>query len=112
VLTVYKEVSDSRYGTGFSFTDIAANQAGTMLGILASRSESDARQFQETMLATQSDADYLPPLGNYDGMSEAEFIEKYGSRESEAYRQRLGEITDSIASRTFFRAFTGLSTTR
>ncbi len=112
VLTVYKEVSDSRYGTGFSFTDIAANQAGTMLGILASRSESDARQFQEIMLDTQSDADYMPSLGTYDGMSEAEFIEQYGSRESEAYRQRLGEITDSIATRTFFQAFTGLSTTR
>ena len=105
VLTVYKEVSDSRFGTGFSFTDIAANQAGTMLGILASRSEADARRFQEVILDTLTDADYLPPLGTYDGMTEEEFIEQYGSRESDAYLQRLEAITDSIAARPFFRAF-------
>ena len=107
VLTVYKEVSDSRFGTGFSFTDIAANQAGTMLGILASRSEADARRFQEVILDTLTDSDYLPPLGTYDGMTEEEFIEQYGSRESAAYLQRLEEITDSIAARPFFRAFEG-----
>lgn len=105
VLTIYKEVSDSRYGTGFSFTDIAANQAGTMLGLLASRSATDAARFQELMKDSLSESDYLPEVGTYDGMTEAEFIEQYGSRDSEAYRQRLAEITDSIAERPFFQAF-------
>lgn len=105
VLSVYKEVHDSRFRTGFSFTDIAANQAGTMLGLLASRSDDDARLFQDAILDSRSDADYLPPLGTYDGMTEAQFIEQYGSRESDAYRQRLEEITDRIAQRPFFQAF-------
>jgi len=105
VLSIYKEVHDSRYRTGFSFTDIAANQAGTMLGLLASRSAADARLFQDRMANSQSALDYLPDVGTYDGMTEAQFMEQYGSRESEAYLERLAEITDSIAARPFFAGF-------
>ena len=34
---VYKEVSDSRGGSGFSFNDLAADRAGTRLGLRARR---------------------------------------------------------------------------
>ena len=105
VLSVYKEVHDSRYRTGFSFTDIAANQAGQQLGTLASRSRADALLFQEQMKTSLSESDYIPPLGRIDGMTEAEFTARYGSRDSEAYRQRLQEINDSINSRPFYQAF-------
>lgn len=105
VLSVYKEVHDSRFRTGFSFTDIAANQAGTMLGMLASRSREDALLFQEQMMDSDSATDFLPSLGTYDGMTEAEFIDLYGSRESQAYQERLEEITGSIAARPFYQAF-------
>jgi hypothetical protein len=105
VLSVYKEVHDSRYRTGFSFTDIAANLSGSMLGTLASRSAADAREFQQLMSAIGPESDYMPELGTYDGMTEEEFIERYGSRESEAYRQRLQELTDSIVARPFYQAF-------
>ena len=105
VLSVYKEVHDSRYRTGFSFTDIAANMAGSLLGTLASRSEADAIRFQELMMDINQESDYIPLLGTYDGMSEEEFVALYGSRESEAYRQRLLGITDSISARPFYQAF-------
>ena len=105
VLSVYKEVHDSRFRTGFSFTDIAANQAGTLLGALASRSEVDAGLFQQQMRTLINEQEFMPVLGTYDGMSEAEFIEQYGSRESAAYRQRLIEITDSITAQPFYQAF-------
>lgn len=105
VLSVYKEVHDARYRTGFSFTDIAANQAGTLLGLLASRSQEDAVLFQDNMKDSLSESDYMPVLGTYDGMTEAQFIEQYGSLDSEAYRQRLQEITDSILQRPFYGAF-------
>lgn len=105
VLSIYKEVHDSRYRTGFSFTDIAANQAGTMLGLLASRSQADALLFQETMRSSLSESDYLPPLGTFDGMTEAQFNEEYGSRDSEAFRARLTEITNNIAVRPFYAPF-------
>lgn len=105
VLSVYKEVHDSRYRTGFSFTDIAANQVGTLLGDLATRSEADALRFQELMQASVDEADYMPALGTYDGMTEEEFTATYGNRDSEAYRQRLQEITDSIVTLPFYRTF-------
>ncbi len=105
LLSVYKEVHDSRYRTGFSFTDIAANQAGSLLGMLATRSTEDALLFQQIMMDSESPGDYLPQLGTYDGMTEAEFIEQYGSRESEAYRMRLKNISDSIAARPFYQSF-------
>jgi len=105
VLSVYKEVHDSRFRTGFSFTDIAANQAGTLLGALASRSEVDAGLFQQQMRTLINEQEFMPVLGTYDGMSEAEFIEQYGSRESAAYRQRLIEITDNITAQPFYQAF-------
>jgi len=105
LLSVYKEVHDSRYRTGFSFTDIAANQAGSLLGMLATRSTEDALLFQQIMMDSESPSDYLPQLGTYDGMTEAEFIEQYGSRESEAYRMRLKNISDSIAARPFYQSF-------
>ncbi len=106
LLSVYKEVHDSRYRTGFSFTDIAANLSGAMLGTLSSRSEDDARRFQELMTTLDTELDYLPALGTYDGMTEEEFLERYGSRESEEYLQRLQEITDSISARPFYQNFT------
>jgi len=76
-----------------------------MLGLLASRSAADARLFQDRMANSQSALDYLPDVGTYDGMTEAQFMEQYGSRESEAYLERLAEITDSIAARPFFAGF-------
>lgn len=105
LLSVYKEVHDSRYRTGFSFTDIAANLSGAMLGTLASRSEDDASRFQELMTTLDTELDYLPALGTYDGMTEEEFLKRYGSRESEEYLQRLQEITDSISARPFYQNF-------
>jgi hypothetical protein len=73
---------------------------------LASRSEDDARRFQELMTTLDTELDYLPALGTYDGMTEEEFLERYGSRESEEYLQRLQEITDSISARPFYQNFT------
>lgn len=105
VLSVYKEVQDSRFRTGFSFTDLAANEAGSLLGTLATRSRTDAILFQQKMLTIATEAEFLPSLGTYDGMTEEEFITTYGNRESEAYNARLDEIHDSILSRPFYQDF-------
>jgi hypothetical protein len=105
VLSVYKEVHDSRYRTGFSFTDIAANQTGTQLGDLASRSETDAFLFQDLMKSILNESEFMPPLGTYDGMTEEEFTERFDNRESETYRQRVQEIANSIAARPFYQFF-------
>jgi len=105
VLSVYTEVHDSRYRTGFSFTDLAANEAGALLGSLSTRSSADAIRFQERILVIADESAFLPELGTYDGMSEEQFIEEYSNLESEAYQLRLDEIHASILARPFFRDF-------
>jgi hypothetical protein len=108
VLSIYKEVHDARYRTGFSFTDIAANQAGALLGTLSSRSDRDALLFQAQMQNLDTEAAFLPLLGTYDGMTEEEFVEQYGSRDSDAYRQKITDITDSILAQPFYQPFAAL----
>ena len=43
---LYKEIEDSRIGSGFSFNDIAADRAGTKFGEKAVVSEASAQQLQ------------------------------------------------------------------
>ena len=43
VIGLYKEIEDSRGGSGFSFNDIAADRAGTRFGEKAVASEDSAR---------------------------------------------------------------------
>ncbi|MDT8398273.1 MAG: hypothetical protein RQ899_06640 [Pseudomonadales bacterium] len=104
LLSIYKEVYDSRYETGFSFSDLTASQVGTSLGRLASQNHSSALALQKLMSAATSDSDYMPPVGKMDGITEQEFLSQYGSRTSAEYQQRLVEISAGIQSRPVFQA--------
>jgi len=106
VLSVYKEVHDARYRTGFSFADIAANQVGAAMGRIASHNPDDARLFQELMQSSLTEADYMPALDGFDeGLTEQEFADRYGDRNSPAYQAKLEEIAVSVASRPLFLEF-------
>ena len=48
---LYREVDDSRRGSGFSFADIAADRAGTVFGEIATRSPDSARRLQRRVAA-------------------------------------------------------------
>ncbi len=91
---VLKEVLDSRPGgSGFSFADLSADMAGVAFAkqLLASPALLERVERSFTV------ADYaLPPRGLVEGLSEAEFIKRYGAtdderflKEQEALRRRV-----------------------
>ena len=94
---IYKEVSDSRGGSGFSFTDIAADRAGTRFGKFATESADSARRIQRLLSQGVTEADIMPPVSDLpEGLTEAEFISRYTAVDSPAYRAVLDEIDRRI----------------
>lgn len=103
MLSIYKEVQDSRSYSGFSFSDITANQIGTRLGELTNRSQRSALQLQRFFADVELETDYMPLVGRPDGISEAEFIAQYESRNSEAYLNRMQSIGNTIEQLPIFQ---------
>ncbi|MFL2840890.1 MAG: hypothetical protein ACJ0BT_03540 [Pseudohongiellaceae bacterium] len=103
MLSIYKEVQDSRSYSGFSFSDITANQIGTRIGELASTNQNVALQLQQFFSEVRLEIDYIPLLGPSDGISESEFIAQYGNRNSEAYLDRMKTIEETIEQLPIFQ---------
>ncbi|MDZ4154328.1 hypothetical protein, partial [Methylicorpusculum sp.] len=75
---LYKEIEDSKGGSGFSFIDIAADRAGTLMGELAVAGEQQARQVQ-SLLATGAESDIMPKTSDLpEFIPEAEFMRRFG----------------------------------
>ncbi len=91
---LYKEIADSRGGSGFSFHDLAADRAGTRLGLGAVR---DPRALQARLTGGVLEAELLPALADMpEALSEAEFKRRYGAVDSAAYRKLSDEIESRI----------------
>ena len=100
---VYKEVADARNGSGFSFSDIAADRAGTRFG---ERLASHARTMQDRLAAagTVDEAGLIPPWSDLpEFMPEAEFRRRYGGVGAPAYETMLAEIDRRIAALELLR---------
>ena len=98
---VYKELDDSRGGSGFSFADLAADRAGTRFGELIAANSPRLRQALRSPLA---DVDLAPSLaGLPEHLSEAEFRRRYGSSDSAAYQQVNNEVERRVAALPLYR---------
>lgn len=87
---LYKEVADSRHGSGFSFADLAADRAGTRLGLALQR---DPRGVQARLAAGLRDADLVPDVSDMpEYMPEAEFRRRFGGVGGPMYEKALQEI--------------------
>ena len=87
---LYKEVADARQGSGFSFRDIAADRAGTRLGL---RARHDPLAFQARMAQGLTEADLLPDVSDLpEYMPTAEFQRRFGGVGAPAYQAMLREI--------------------
>ena len=91
VIGVYKEVADSRGGSGFSFNDIAADRAGTRFGIRAVQAP---RLLQEAVLLSGlKEADFMPDVSDLpEFLTERDFLVRYGGIGAPAYRQMMADI--------------------
>ena len=98
---LYKEVEDSRGGSGFSFADLAADRAGTRFGELVAEGSS---RLDVALRGSLGDSDLAPSLdGLPEALSEAEFQRRYGGRDNPAYRQLLSEIERRLAALPLYR---------
>ena len=87
---LYKEVADSRGGSGFSFNDLAADRAGTRLGGLA---QAQPRALQARLAAGVQEPDLLPPIADLpEAMTAAEFQRRFGGVDGPGYQRMLADI--------------------
>ncbi len=105
---LYKEVADSRGGSGFSFNDIAADRAGTRFGELAARSRESALKLQQWLgagaAARVREADIMPAVADLpEFMQDAEFKRRYGGIGAPAYNKMMADIESRIAALPAYR---------
>jgi len=88
---VFKEVDDSRGGSGFSFADLLADRAGVSLAEVALGAK--ARELQRYMSEKPQEKDYMPSFNDLpEGLMELEFRARYEDLDSAAYAMVNSEI--------------------
>ncbi|MEO6277871.1 hypothetical protein [Roseateles sp.] len=99
---VYKETADLRDGSGFSFNDIAADRAGTRLGLLARR---DPQALQDRLAQGLRESDFMPDVADLpEFLSARDFLATYGGVDAPAYRRMLAEIERRLDALPLLRA--------
>lgn len=95
VMGLYKEVMDSRGGSGFSFNDMAANRAGTRAGELAVQ---QPQKLQAALARGVAESDILPRWDDLpEFMPEPEFLRRFGGIGAPPYVAMLEEIDRRVA---------------
>lgn len=101
VMGVFKEVQDSRGGSGFSFADLAADRAGVRFGRLGVRSP-DA--LQQRVAEAAEESEFMPSVESLpEGMQEPDFIRRFSNRDSDAYARVVAEIEARLDRCVLFR---------
>lgn len=104
VVGLYKEVDDSRGGSGFSFNDIAADRAGTRFGELAVATGGTATRLQQALLRGLGQTDLLPDVRDLpEFMAEPEFKRRFGGVGQPAYARMMADIERRITALPLYR---------
>jgi hypothetical protein len=98
LIGLYKETSDANNGSGFSFTDLTANQAGLRFGKMAVNSTADARKLQDVVGQSPHESVYMPDIRSLpENLNSTEFERRFGGTNTPAYQQLMQEIQHRIA---------------
>ncbi len=98
-----KEVDDSRGGSGFSFTDLGADKAGTRFGQQLTASPS-ASTLQRRLARSIREQDLMPEVGDLpEGLSEREFVQRFGGVDSPRYNQLVATIDRRVAGLSLYQ---------
>jgi hypothetical protein len=101
---LYKEVADSRGGSGFSFNDLAADRAGTRFGEVAAESSGWAGRLQQRLSAGVSEGELMPATEDLpEFMPEATFKRRFGRIGSPAYNLMMAKIERRIDALPLYR---------
>lgn len=100
---LFKELEDSKGGSGFSFNDLAANRAGTLMGELAVKNDYAAQKIQ-TLMASAEERDFMPETADLpEHLAERDFKRIYGGLQGKAYRKMIEKIEARIAELVIYR---------
>lgn len=101
---LYKEVRDTRDGSGFSFNDLAADKAGSRLGELATRTPETARRVQEKLAGSHDERLFFPAVKDLpEFMNPTQFERRFGGVGQPAYVKQVREIEARIARLPLYR---------
>lgn len=90
---LFKEVSDSEEGSGFSFIDIVADRSGSRMGALAIRTRPDAHRVQAMFAMGVKESDIIPITDDLiENMNSQQFQQQFGHIGSDAYNLVMQEI--------------------
>jgi hypothetical protein len=96
-LGVLKEELDADGGSGFSFGDVLADRAGTMLAVSAAESEESARAIQNRLADGFNIDDFMPDGADLpEGLQQEEFGRRYGGVHQARYNELIAEIDRRI----------------
>jgi hypothetical protein len=101
---LYKELRDTRQGSGFSFNDLAADKAGSRLGELATRSPESARLAQARLAGTHDARPFFPVIKDLpEFMNQSQFEQRFGGVGQPAYIKQVQAIEARIARLPLYR---------
>ena len=103
-VALYKEIRDRQRGSGFSFSDVAANRAGQRFGTLAAGSVTSAYSLATRLRSPLADSDIMPATTDLpDNLGDQEFTRRYGTTGSAAYNQQIDDIDKRVNALAFYR---------
>jgi len=95
-LGLAKEEDDARRGSGFSFTDLAADRAAARLG--EQLIGANAMQTQQRLAQTSRDIDLMPDFNDLpEFMPNDEFVRRFGGVGKPRYQAVINEIDQRLA---------------
>ena len=96
IIGLAKEEDDTKFGSGFSFTDLAVDKAGARLGELSQGPT--AARIQAQLAEADTDGALCPPVADLpEFMGEDEFARRFDKVGSHAYRKVIAEIDHRLA---------------
>lgn len=98
VVGMAKEINDTHSGSGFSFTDLAADRAGANFGKFAVRSVATARRFQETLSEAADETLFMPSIKDLpENLKSDEFQQRFKTIDSPEFAEVKRLIEERIA---------------
>jgi uncharacterized protein YfiM (DUF2279 family) len=99
-----KEINDTHSGSGFSFTDLAADRAGARFGKQAVKSAAEARRVQELLSSSPDESVIMPSLRDLpENLNPAAFAERFHDIESPRFLELKNRIEERIAACELYR---------
>jgi hypothetical protein len=92
-----KELQDTHDGSGFSFIDLAADEAGALFGKMAISSPQRAGRIEEILSQTEDESQFIPGLKDLpESLDPEEFTQQFTAIGSPAYEALRSEIRQRI----------------